>query len=224
MTAPISPARLALFDCDGTLVDSQDNICRSVEEAFAGVGLVAPDRTAIRRIVGLSLVEAMEMLLPDAEAKLHQALADDYKAAFFRMRTSGAMSAEPLYDGILDVLDHLAADGWMLGVATGKSDRGLAHILAHHGIAAHFITLQTADRHPSKPHPSMIETAIADAGATPETTVMIGDTSYDMLMARAAGTRALGVAWGYHPADELTAAGAHAVADTVRSLPALMEK
>jgi phosphoglycolate phosphatase len=224
MTAPISPARLALFDCDGTLVDSQDNICRSVEKAFAGVGLVAPDRTAIRRIVGLSLVEAMEMLLPDAESKLHQALADDYKAAFFRMRTSGAMSAEPLYDGILDVLDHLAADGWMLGVATGKSDRGLAHILAHHGIAAHFITLQTADRHPSKPHPSMIETAIADAGATPETTVMIGDTSYDMLMARAAGTRALGVAWGYHPADELTAAGAHAVADTVRSLPALMEK
>jgi phosphoglycolate phosphatase len=217
-----SPARLALFDCDGTLVDSQDNICRSVEEAFAGARLVAPDRTAIRRIVGLSLVEAMEVLLPGGDAALHRSLADDYKAAFFRMRSSGAMSAEPLYEGIVDVLDGLAADGWRLGVATGKSDRGLAHILAHHGIAAHFITLQTADRHPSKPHPSMIETAMADAGAIPETTVMIGDTSYDMLMARAAGTRALGVAWGYHPADELTAAGAHAIAATVGALPALM--
>ncbi|MET3827655.1 MULTISPECIES: HAD-IA family hydrolase [Sphingomonas] len=223
MTAIPSPARLALFDCDGTLVDSQDNICRSVEEAFTGANLIAPDRGAIRRIVGLSLVEAMERLLPEGDSALHRTLADDYKAAFFKMRTSGAMSAEPLYDGILDVLDHLAADGWKLGVATGKSDRGLAHILAHHGIAAHFITLQTADRHPSKPHPSMIETAMADAGAVPETTVMIGDTSYDMLMARAAGTRALGVAWGYHPADELTEAGAHAIAETVAALPRLME-
>jgi phosphoglycolate phosphatase len=69
----------------------------------------------------------------------------------------------------------------------------------------------------------MIETAMADAGAVPETTVMIGDTSYDMLMARAAGTRALGVAWGYHPADELTEAGAHAIAETVAALPRLME-
>ncbi len=224
MTSLATPARLALFDCDGTLVDSQDNICRSVEAAFTQANLVAPDRSAIRRIVGLSLVEAMQMLLPEGDPALHRSLADDYKAAFFKMRTSGAMSAEPLYDGILDVLDQLAADGWKLGVATGKSDRGLAHILAHHGIAAHFITLQTADRHPSKPHPSMIETAMADAGAVPETTVMIGDTSYDMLMARAAGTRALGVAWGYHPAEELTEAGAHAVAVTVASLPALMEQ
>ncbi|WP_242138576.1 MULTISPECIES: HAD-IA family hydrolase [unclassified Sphingomonas] len=224
MTALPSPARLALFDCDGTLVDSQDNICRSVEAAFTQANLVAPDRSAIRRIVGLSLVEAMQMLLPDGDPALHRSLADDYKAAFFKMRTSGAMSAEPLYDGILDVLDQLAGEGWKLGVATGKSDRGLAHILAHHGIAAHFITLQTADRHPSKPHPSMIETAMADAGAVPETTVMIGDTSYDMLMARAAGTRALGVAWGYHPAEELTEAGAHAVAETVAALPGLMEQ
>ena len=223
MTPQPAPSRLALFDCDGTLVDSQDNICRSVEEAFGGAGLIAPDRSAIRRIVGLSLVEAMEMLLPEGNATVHRDLAEAYKAAFFQMRSSGAMSAEPLYDGIVDVLDRLAGDGWQLGVATGKSDRGLAHILAHHGIAARFITLQTADRHPSKPHPSMIETAMADAGATPATTVMIGDTSYDMLMARAAGVRAVGVAWGYHPADELIAAGAHVVADTVASLPRMMD-
>ena len=214
--------KLALFDCDGTLVDSQDNICGSVEEAFLLARLAPPERSAIRRIVGLSLVEAMRTLLPEGEDGLHRSLAEDYKAAFFRMRSSGAMAEEPLYEGMVDVLDALQAEGWVLGVATGKSDRGLAHILAHHNIAARFVTLQTADRHPSKPHPSMIETAMAESGSAPETTVMIGDTSYDMLMARAAGARALGVAWGYHPVDELTAAGAHAIADAVAALPRLV--
>ena len=214
--------KLALFDCDGTLVDSQDNICRAVEEAFALARIDVPLRTRIRRIVGLSLVEAMRILLPDGEDALHRSLAEDYKAAFFRLRSTGAMAEEPLYAGMIEMLDALSADGWVLGVATGKSDRGLAHILAHHGIADRFVTLQTADRHPSKPHPSMIETAMSESGATPATTVMIGDTSYDMLMARAAGARALGVAWGYHPTSELTAAGAHAIADTVAALPRLV--
>lgn len=215
--------KLALFDCDGTLVDSQDNICRSVEEAFTLAMIPAPPRERIRRIVGLSLVEAMRTLHPEGEDGLHRSLAEDYKAAFFRLRSTGGMAEEPLYEGILGVLDVLQADGWVLGVATGKSDRGLAHILAHHGIATRFVTLQTADRHPSKPHPSMIETAMAEAGASPATTVMIGDTSYDMQMARAAGARALGVAWGYHPVDELTAAGAHAIADAVAALPRLVQ-
>jgi phosphoglycolate phosphatase len=215
--------RLALFDCDGTLVDSQANICRAMEEAFVTGGLEPPERTAIRRIVGLSLVEAMRMLLPEAEDAQHHALAGDYKAAFHQMRGSGALAAEPLYGGMIDALDALAAAGWVFGVATGKSDRGLAHVLAHHGIADRFVTLQTADRHPSKPHPSMIEAAMAESGASPATTVMIGDTSYDMMMARAAGARALGVAWGYHPPEELTAAGAHAVAEAVAALPRHME-
>ena len=214
--------RLALFDCDGTLVDSQANICRAVEDTFTLHRLDVPARDAIRRIVGLSLVEAMQALLPDAEAERHDALAADYKARFFHMRSTGTLSDEPLFDGIADVLDRLEADGWLFGVATGKSDRGLAHVLAAHGLSARFITLQTADRHPSKPHPSMIEQAIADAGAAPETTVMIGDTSFDMLMARAAGTRALGVGWGYHPPQDLHAAGAHAVADEVPALIGLM--
>ncbi|MFC3579635.1 HAD-IA family hydrolase [Sphingomonas hylomeconis] len=215
--------KLALFDCDGTLVDSQANICQAMETAFALHGLAPPVRPAIRRIVGLSLVEAMRGLLPDAEEAQHHALAEDYKAAFRRMRESGTMTDEPLFDGMIAALDALAADGWLFGVATGKSDRGLAHVLDVHNITARFVTLQTADRHPSKPHPSMIETAMAEAGAVPATTVMIGDTSYDMLMARAAGARALGVAWGYHPADELRAAGAHAVAEDVADLPAQME-
>ncbi|MFA5964050.1 MAG: HAD-IA family hydrolase [Sphingomonas sp.] len=215
--------RLALFDCDGTLVDSQANICVAMETAFAEAALPAPPRDAIRRIVGLSLVEAVGALLPEADDALHRRLAADYKAAFFRLRSSGAMADEPLFEGMIDTLDTLAEAGWVLGIATGKSDRGLTHVLSHHGIIARFVTLQTADRHPSKPDPAMIVAAMAEAGAAPETTVMIGDTSYDMLMARAAGTAALGVAWGYHPTSELTAAGAHAIAPTVADLPRHME-
>ena len=203
--------RLAVFDCDGTLVDSQHSICSAMTMAFEGEKLVAPDRTTILSVVGLSLPLAIARLLPEAEADFHDHLSESYKRAFQQMRRDNAVS-EPLYPGIAELIRQLDADGWLLGVATGKSDRGLNLCLSHHGINAHFVTLQTADRHPSKPHPSMLLTAMADAGAVPETTVMIGDTSYDIDMARAAGARALGVGWGYHPLADLIAAGAHAVA------------
>jgi len=203
--------RLAIFDCDGTLVDSQHNICRAMEDCFAAAGLAPPERERTRRVVGLSLVEAMRAMLPEAEADFHVALAEDYKRAFQALRARG-LDEEPLYEGVAELVERLAADGWLLGVATGKSDRGLALCLDHHRLAAHFVTLQTADRHPSKPHPSMIEQAMTDAGAAPETTVMIGDTSYDMAMARAAGVMAIGVAWGYHDAADLIRAGAHRIA------------
>lgn len=216
--------RLAIFDCDGTLVDSQHNICTAVEEAFATNALAVPPRNAIRRIVGLSLVEAMRMLLPDSDGALHERIAKDYKDAFFRLRSTGAMAEEPLYDGITDLLSRLSAARWMLGVATGKSDRGLAHILSHHGIAGHFITLQTADRHPSKPHPAMIEAAMREAGAKPGTTAMIGDTSFDMEMARAGGVRAIGVSWGYHATTDLVEAGAHHIVDDTGALATILEQ
>jgi phosphoglycolate phosphatase len=203
--------RLALFDCDGTLVDSQHAIVLCMEAAFGRAGLTAPDRHATRRVVGLSLVNAVHMLLPDHEPELHIQIAEDYKAAFQQLRREGGVQ-EPLFDGIIEAIDMLAADGWVLGVATGKSDRGLALCLAHHGLSDRFATLQTADRHPSKPHPSMVFEAMADAGAAPDTTVMIGDTSFDMAMGVAAGARSLGVEWGYHHAQELTAAGAFHVA------------
>lgn len=215
--------RLALFDCDGTLVDSQANICLAMEAAFDGAGLAAPSRHDIRRIVGLSLPQAMAALLPDADAAFHDTLAASYKVAFFRLRASGGMLAEPLYDGIAELLTALVESGWMLGVATGKSDRGLGLILAHHGIDRHFVTLQTADRHPSKPHPSMAVQAMAEAGASPGSTVVIGDTSFDMAMARAAAAHAIGVAWGYHDPAELMAAGAVRVAHHARDLHALEE-
>ncbi|WP_287979926.1 HAD-IA family hydrolase [Sphingomonas sp.] len=214
--------RLAVFDCDGTLVDSQANICRAMEEAFAIAHRPAPPRAAIRRIVGLSLVEALQALLPQDDDATHRRMAADYKQAFFDLRTSGDMAEEPLFDGIAAVIDRLETDGWLLGVATGKSDRGLAHILAHHGLTHRFVTLQTADRHPSKSDPSMLLAAMAEAGAAAHETAMIGDTSFDMAMAKAAGARAVGVAWGYHDRDDLARAGADVVAEEVHALPGML--
>jgi phosphoglycolate phosphatase len=203
--------RLAIFDCDGTLVDSQHSIVTAMRGAFDAAALPCPERGTILSIVGLSLPQAMARLLPEADADLHEAMVGHYKHSFFEMRSAGTLR-EPLYDGIGELLDVLEAQGWLLAVATGKSDRGLNAVLSHHGLLERFVSLQTADRHPSKPHPSMIETALADAGVARENAVMIGDTSYDMLMARAAGVAALGVGWGYHAPEELVAAGAHSVA------------
>ena len=210
--------RLAIFDCDGTLVDSQHNICLCMERTFQQAALTPPSHAAVRQLVGLSLAELMAALLPERDDRLQRALVATYRTTFFDLHASGAMDLEPLFDGIAPFLARLVDDGWLLGVATGKSDRGLARVLAEHRIADHFVTLQTADRHPSKPHPSMIETAMAEAGASPATTVMIGDTSFDMMMARSANVRALGVAWGYHAPEDLHAAGAHAVADRPQDL------
>ena len=214
--------RLALFDCDGTLVDSQANICLAMEHCFEKSRLVPPSRQEIRRIVGLSVREAVEALLPEGDAALHDVLAEDYKRAFHALRGKGLID-EPLFDGILETMARLDEAGWLLGVATGKSDRGLALCLEHHGITRRFVTLQTADRHPSKPHPAMVETAMAEAGAAPETTIMIGDTSFDMLMGRAADAHALGVSWGYHDIVDLTAAGAHRVVHDPRDIAGYAE-
>ena len=205
--------RLAIFDCDGTLVDSGATITAALKESFEQNGYAVPPPSVSRRVIGLSLVEAMAALLPDEEADRHLQLADDYKSAFIALRAAGRVE-EPLFDGVLELLDALEAEGWLLAVATGKSDRGLKHCLESHGIDARFVSLQTADRHPSKPHPSMVAQAIADAGAAAETTIVLGDTSFDMAMACAAGATGIGAGWGYHEADELIAAGAIAVAET----------
>ncbi len=203
--------RLAIFDCDGTLIDSQHSIVAAMQRAFEAVALPCPVRADCLSIVGLSLPEAMAQLLPEAEQAFHAEVAEHYKRAFHDLRRSGQLR-EPLYDGIAALLDALEADGWLLAVATGKSDRGLRLALEELGMFGRFVSLQTADRHPSKPHPSMIEAALAQAGVAREQAVMIGDTSFDMAMACAAGVRALGVGWGYHPPEALFAAGAQSVA------------
>jgi phosphoglycolate phosphatase len=203
--------RLAIFDCDGTLVDSQASICAAMDDCFAAAGLPPPNPERTRRAVGLSLPQVMARLLPDEAPARHLLLAEAYKASFQRMRAARDVE-EPLYDGIPELLDALDADGWLLGVATGKSDRGLRLCLERHGLAGRFVTLQTADRHPSKPHPAMILAALAESGADAELCMMIGDTSYDMAMAKAAGVAAVGAGWGYHAPRELAAAGAHCIA------------
>ena len=215
--------KLALFDCDGTMVDSQANICTSMVQAFEAHGLVPPDHHLVRRIVGLSLMEAVAQLLPEGDETIVAAVTQSYKDGFFALRQAGGVH-EPLYDGLLDILEELEASGWVLGVATGKSDRGLLHVLETHGLSDRFVTLQTADRHPSKPHPAMVELAILEAGAAPETTAMIGDTSFDMEMAVNARVRAVGVDWGYHDEHELVAAGAEVVAATMADLNGILNR
>jgi phosphoglycolate phosphatase len=204
--------KLAIFDCDGTLVDSGATIYRAIAEAFEAHSIELPPASTCRRIIGLSLTEAMAALVPDADETAHLALAETYKSCFMRARLEGRVE-EPLFEGILDLLDVLEADGWLLAVATGKSDRGLRHCLTSHGIQARFVSLQTADRHPSKPAPHMALAAMAAAGASPESTIVIGDTSFDMAMGLAAGMTAIGAGWGYHDSAELLAAGARAVAE-----------
>ncbi len=214
--------RLAVFDCDGTLVDSSANIVRAMHDSFGRLGLPDPDPHAVRRVVGLSLVEAMQALLPEAEPDLHERLAMDYKHAFQRLRADSRLDPEPMYDGMRALLEALTGDGWLLAVATGKSDRGLQICLDHHGISHHFVALHTADRHPSKPHPSMLLACLADAGVVPERAAIIGDTAFDMGMGVAANVRAIGVDWGYHDAGELLEFGASAVARDATHLQALL--
>lgn len=215
--------RLAVFDCDGTLVDSSANIVRAMQDSFARFGLAAPDPHGVRRIVGLSLKEAMVALLPEADDRLHGALADDYKLAFQRMRADQRLDPEPMYEGMADLLDTLLAEGWLLAVATGKSDRGLQLVLEHHGLSGRFVSLQTADRHPSKPHPAMLRAALDEAGVVAGQAAIIGDTVFDMAMGMAAGVRAVGVDWGYHEAEELMEAGAVGVALDVAQLKAMLD-
>jgi phosphoglycolate phosphatase len=204
-------ARLAVFDCDGTLVDGQGAVVSAMASAFADTGLPAPDPHQVRRMVGLSLPQAIARLAPDADGERVRDAVAAYKAAFRAAREAGAV-AEPLFPGMADLIEALARAGWSLAIATGKSDRGLAHCLAGHGLTDRFISLQTADRHPSKPHPAMLEAALLEAGVAAEQAVMIGDTAYDMAMAAEIGVRAVGVAWGYHESAELMAAGACYVA------------
>jgi phosphoglycolate phosphatase len=212
--------RLAIFDCDGTLVDSGATIYAALAETLRQNGIDVPAPAVARRVIGLSLIEAMAGLLPERSAEEHVELAEGYKRNFMALRQAGRVE-EPLFEGVLELLDSLEAGGWLLAVATGKSDRGLRHCLESHGIHARFVSLQTADRHPSKPSPHLALAAMADSGAARESTIVIGDTSFDMGMAVAAGATGIGAGWGYHEPHELLAAGARAVADDPAGVAAI---
>ena len=201
-----SPLRLVVFDCDGTLVDSQHGIVSCMREAFTAHGCAVPEDAAIRRSIGLSLEDAVSRLLADS-AVPGRMVADAYRNAFLTMRSRPDYH-EPLFPGVVAALDALEEAGILLGIATGKAKRGLLATLERHGLTNRFITLQTVDSNPGKPHPAMLLQAMAEAGVDRSATVLVGDTVYDVEMARSAGARAVGVAWGYHTRDELEAAGA----------------
>jgi phosphoglycolate phosphatase len=186
--------RLIVFDCDGTLVDSQHLIIDAMRVTFEAHGLPAPSADAVRHVVGLSLGEAIGHLVPGIGQVELAMLVDGYKQTFQAMRRQ-PLFHEPLFEGARQALHELERRGHLLAVATGKSDRGLASVLQHHALARLFTSLQTADRHPSKPHPGMIEAAMRETGSAPHETIMVGDTTYDMQMARAARVRAIGVGW-----------------------------
>ncbi|PIW29935.1 MAG: haloacid dehalogenase [Rhodospirillales bacterium CG15_BIG_FIL_POST_REV_8_21_14_020_66_15] len=219
--------KLCVFDCDGTIVDSQDSIVRSMQTAFRACGLEVPAPRDIRRVVGLPLATAALLLAPaGTDARMAENLAEAYRDTFSGLRRSGQID-DPLYPGVHAAVDALDAAGWLLGIATGKGRRGLDQTLERHGLKGRFVTLQTADSAPGKPDPGMLLNAMAEAGADRADTVMIGDTTFDIEMSKNAGVLAIGVAWGYHETAELTAAGAQRVIagfeDLAPSLHELME-
>jgi phosphoglycolate phosphatase len=211
-------SHLVIFDVDGTLIDSQDHIVAAMTGAFGAVGLPLPPRGALLGIVGLSLPQAMAVLVPDQSDAVHLALVDAYKASFTGLSVTDHAQ---LYPGARSMLDRLAADpNITLAIATGKSRRGLDRMVQALGLDGYFATMQVADDHPSKPHPSMIEACLRNTGITAQHAVMVGDTRFDRDMAQAAGVAFVGVSWGYHDASTL----GPRVIDHFDALPGMLEQ
>ena len=215
---------LVVFDCDGTLVDSQHSIVSVMEDVFKSSDLLVPSPVAIRSIIGLSLEEAIESLLSMSEQEGNVgSMAQSYKDKFFALRKTHQETMHPLYEGIDEALSALEQQQVCMSVATGNSQRGMRAISDYFGWQKTFITLATADIYAGKPHPEMLLACIAEAGSHPKQTIMVGDTSYDMQMARSAGVYALAVGWGYHDRETLMAAGAHAYIEDPRELQGFLE-
>jgi phosphoglycolate phosphatase len=213
---------LIVFDCDGTLADSQHIITEAMRFAFQSTGLVAPERSIVLRIVGLSIGEAVAALAPDQCQARREEVVRVFRERSTALRLNSNMR-EPMFPGAASLLRTLTErEGVILGLATGKSRRGAARIIEQNGLDGVFATIQTADDAPSKPHPAMLFQAMKEAGTSPETTIMIGDTTYDMLMAASAKVAGIGVTWGYHTKAELRHAGAktivHSFAELERAL------
>ncbi len=212
------PLRLVVFDVDGTLVDSQASIVDAMTASFSACGVPVPERSAILSIVGLSLSVAIARLAPDQPAAMQHKLVENYKQAYHAQRLEQGAAGSPLFPGAIDVIKNLhAVPEILLGVATGKSQRGLDALFELHGLDTYFVTRQVADHHPSKPHPSMISAALGETGVEAQHCAMIGDTSFDMEMAQAARVAGIGVSWGYHDRPALRQAAR--VIDTFDQLP-----
>ena len=209
----MSDLRLVVFDVDGTLIDSQAFILAAMRRAFETVGRDVPSDDAIRGGIGLSLEKIVEILAPDMNETERAETAHIYRDTFIKMREEqGGEASSRLYDGARSALDRLhGVDEILMGVATGKARRGLDYVYDSHGIGHYFVTHQTSDLHPSKPHPSMLEQALRDTGLDAHQAVMIGDTEFDMAMGKAAGFTTIGVSWGYHPLERLKPHADHVI-------------
>nr|WP_321456671.1 HAD-IA family hydrolase [uncultured Cohaesibacter sp.] len=214
--------KLFIFDCDGTLVDSQHTIVEGMDHAFGAHSLTLPTAEATRSIIGLSLPEAVFKLAPELSADTNAAVVESYKDYVIAKRASGD-AIELLYDGAKEAIEALAKEpDVLLGIATGKAYLGVLHLFECYDWHDLFVTVQTADRAPSKPHPGMILQAMEQTGVSPEHTYMIGDTSYDMEMAKNAKVNTIGVSWGYHTRDVLRESGAEHIVDDYPALHALL--
>jgi phosphoglycolate phosphatase len=205
--------RLVIFDWDGTLADSTGRIVTAFQRAVQAVGAPPLSDEAIRGIIGLSLDRAVAELLPDAETSLRQALATEYRRQYFAIEEPVA-----LYPKAEDLLRALAEAGCLLAIATGKSRRGLDRALVQTAAADYFHCSWTAEESQSKPHPAMLERILDYTGSRPDEAWMIGDTDFDLLMARHAGTHAIGITHGAHPRERLIAAGPDWLVDHLGAL------
>ncbi len=212
-------SKLAVFDLDGTLLDSRAAIGEAMARAFAALGLPSPPYEETRKIVGLSLAPALARLAPELPPARYGALAQAYRDAFVSMRKEKPYAeAESLYPGAAGLVRGLKEAGWILGVATGKARRGVDAFFDGHALRDYFDCAFCADDGPGKPDPHMLRCNMEAAGIAARDTMMIGDTSFDMAMARAAGAYAQGVSWGFHTVREIEEAGAHHIADDFAAL------
>ncbi len=215
--------KLAVFDVDGTLVNSREAMTQAADTAFARLGRAPPPYEALRQIVGLNLVEGLAKLAPDLDSRGLEALATLFRSSFAELHRDPAF-IEPLFEGAADLLDRLKREGWRIAMATGKSRRGVDTIIAMHRWADLFDSTHCSDDGPGKPHPSMLIEAMKVLGMDRRDTVMVGDTAFDMQMARSAGVRAVGVAWGFHTRQEVERGGADWIAESFEALGAELER
>jgi phosphoglycolate phosphatase len=213
--------RLLIFDWDGTLSDSAAMIVNAMQAAIRGLGLPPRSDAAIRELIGLGLNEGLERLYPDTDIPDLRRLLDSYRA---RWLSEGGGEA-PLFAGALEAVGQLHGQGYRIAIATGKSRAGLNRSLAHHAaLRAYVHASRTADETASKPNPLMLGELLAETGLGPAEALMIGDTDFDLDMARSIGMPAVGVTCGVHAPERLRAAGAAALLDAVADLPGWLQR
>lgn len=214
----MSRPRLAIFDWDGTLMDSADHIVTAVRAAATDLGWPAPPPESVREAIGLGLREAIDRAIPELSEADYTRFANRYRTRFLDPETARSVP----FPGVSGLLEGLAGDGWWLAVATGKGRRGLDRALEETGLGRHFLTSRCADETRSKPHPEMVEEILDELGVFPEEAVVVGDTEFDLEMAANARVDAIGVGWGAHPVDRLRSAAPLAIASSMDELARLI--